>query len=139
MSHFYAVIQGNRGEATRMGSKLSGLRSNTAGWGGCISVYVYERDGQDHYNVSLVPWSGSGGESRVIAEGPLDANAPEFITRGAALGSRDLKTSLAAVVALLRKMVNDWPQAFEDEHISCGDDAVDALFAYVREAKEILK
>ena len=90
MSHFYATIQGHCGEATRMGTARSGMYSNTAGWKGCISVHLWESsraehdDCPDRYTVSLVPWHGSGGLSRVIAEGPLDARATEIITRGAA-------------------------------------------------------
>ncbi len=91
MSHFYATIHGNRSQATRMGTPRSGMHSNTAGWKGCISVNIGESKGKDFYTVSLTPWGGSGGQSRVIAEGPLDANADEFITRGAAMGSRDLE------------------------------------------------
>ncbi len=87
MSHFYATISGHRGLATRQGTKNSGMHSQTAGWRGCISVYAYEQDGEDCYRVSLEPWQGSGGQSRMIAEGPLDANADEFITSGAAMGS----------------------------------------------------
>ena len=74
----------------------------------------------------------------MIAEGPLDANAPEFITRGAALKPRldDLMTT-----QLLRKMVNDWPQVFaedDDEQYMNGGDAVQELCDYVREAKALL-
>ena len=91
MSHFYGTVSGSRGMATRMGSKNSGLRVNAAGWGGSIRVQLCEDHGKDTYTVSLVPWQSSGGQSRVIAEGPLDANADEFITRSAAMGSRDLE------------------------------------------------
>lgn len=102
MSHFYGTVSGSRGMATRMGSKTSGLRVNAAGWGGSINVQLQEDYGKDTYTVSLVPWQGSGGQSRVIAEGPLDTNADEFITRGAVLGSRDLDMlqALAACEAI---------------------------------------
>lgn len=136
MSHFYATIRGHRGEATRQGTARSGMYSNTAGWKGSISVYLWESsraehdDCPDRYTVSLVPWSSSGGESRVIAEGPLDANAPDFITRGAAMGSRDLDT-----LALLQKMVNDWPQEFFGEDM---DGVGPALEGYIRTAKELI-
>ena len=85
MSHFYAIIRGNRGEATRMGGKSSGLYVNAAGWGGCVNTQLWHDKGKDYYRVSLIPWHGCRGSSRVIAEGPLDASAPEFITRGAAM------------------------------------------------------
>ena len=92
MSHFYATIRGHRGEATRQGTTRSGMYVNAAGWKGAINIIInYDKEKNiDTYLVSLVPWQGSRGESRVIAEGPLDASAPEFITRGAALGSMAL-------------------------------------------------
>ena len=39
MGHFYANIQGNRGEATRMGTKESGIGGHIRGWhvGGSVS------------------------------------------------------------------------------------------------------
>ena len=85
MSHFYAIIRGHRGEATRMGHKSSGMYSNTAGWKGAISVRVWydnEKD-EDRYAVALTPWHGSDGYSRVIAAGPLDASAPDAVNGGA--------------------------------------------------------
>ncbi len=41
MAHFYAEIQGNRGEATRMGSKESGIRGHIRGWhvGGSVNCH----------------------------------------------------------------------------------------------------
>ena len=87
MSHFYANIRGYRGEATRMGTKSSGMYSNVAGWKGAISVRIWydnEKD-EDRYEVNHTPWygSGSGGKSRTIATGPLDATAPDPINGGA--------------------------------------------------------
>ena len=84
MSHFYANIRGHRGEATRMGTKSSGMYSNTAGWKGAISVYVWydnEKD-EDRYRVQLNTWQGSRGRNRVIASGPLDATASDPIDGG---------------------------------------------------------
>ena len=36
MSHFYSKIQGNRGEATRCGTKDSGVTATAASWTGAI-------------------------------------------------------------------------------------------------------
>lgn len=76
MSHFYGTIQGNRGQATRCGGKGSGLTTQAAGWGGAIRTDVWhdEATGRDYYRVMLTPWHSSGGTSRVIAEGFLEAN-----------------------------------------------------------------
>ena len=38
MAQFYAEIQGNRGEATRMGSKASGIRGHIRGWDNGVRV-----------------------------------------------------------------------------------------------------
>lgn len=32
MSHFYSIIQGHRGEATRTGTKSSGIKASAFGW-----------------------------------------------------------------------------------------------------------
>ena len=74
MSHFYGTLQGSRGEATRCGTKNSGLTTCAAGWSGAISVYISEVNGVDHYTVDLIPWQNSGGRSTRLAEGILDSN-----------------------------------------------------------------
>ncbi len=47
MSHFYGRIQGNRGEATRSGTKGSGYHATAAIWSGYIvtSLWFNERTG----------------------------------------------------------------------------------------------
>ena len=47
MSHFYSVIQGSRGPATRCGDKHGGVYATAAGWGGAITTRLYHRDGED--------------------------------------------------------------------------------------------
>jgi hypothetical protein len=69
MAHFYGTVQGNRGEATRCGSKR-GLETWAAGWGGAIRVQVYHQDGQDYVRVTKQPWHGMG-KFEVIYEGLL--------------------------------------------------------------------
>ena len=62
MSHFYGMLQGNRGEATRMGSKASGITTHTASWEGAIRVHAYHNEdtGEDMVLVKMVPWKGNG-------------------------------------------------------------------------------
>ena len=81
MAHFYSSIQGQRGEATRLGSASSGITTVAAGWAGAIKVHVHfdETTGLDMYEVRLTPWEGSGGQSYVIASGVLDANVNPLI------------------------------------------------------------
>ena len=70
MSRFYGSVKGNRGEATRGGSKYSGYTSYCAGWGGGIEVRLwYDPEvGKDHYTVCQVAHEGKGIE-REIARG----------------------------------------------------------------------
>lgn len=72
MSHFYGVLQGNRGQTTRCGSKLSGIHTTAASWSGAIDVDVYYDDekGKDVYIVVQRPWKGRG-VSKVIASGVI--------------------------------------------------------------------
>ena len=41
MSHFYGTLQGNRGEATRCGTKNSGLVTYAASWSGAIRTHLW--------------------------------------------------------------------------------------------------
>jgi len=62
MSHFYGRLQGNKGEATRCGTKASGLRVDAASWKGAICVKVWHEDetGEDWYRIERIPWQGTG-------------------------------------------------------------------------------
>ena len=54
MSHFYGSIKGNRGPATRGGSKNSGIVSHTKGWNSGIRVTGYVNDnGDDEFKVEI--------------------------------------------------------------------------------------
>jgi hypothetical protein len=60
MAHFYSEIQGNRGEATRMGTECSGIRGHVRGWSSGIKVLGHiDEGGVDVFDVFLT--SGSGG------------------------------------------------------------------------------
>ena len=72
MSHFYGVLSGLHKEVTRTGTRASGVCTQVAGWHGAIQVKVFERDGVDYFEVSLIPWQGSGGSSRQLAYGVLE-------------------------------------------------------------------
>ena len=60
MARFYANIQGNRGEATRMGTTASGIGGHIRGWnvGGRVELHVNE-SGEDEVWIWLT--SGSNG------------------------------------------------------------------------------
>lgn len=61
MSHFYGVLQGDRGDVTRRGTKESGLRTTAASWAGAVVVELYvDAAGRDCYSVGQIPWHGRG-------------------------------------------------------------------------------
>lgn len=72
MAHFYGTLQGARGEATRGGSKQSGIETYTASWEGAVNVRLwYDKDANaDMAEVSLVKWHGRGA-SHVLYHGPV--------------------------------------------------------------------
>ena len=51
MSHFYADIRGNKGEATRCGTKNSGIQANIRGWNTGVKIYLYHENGKDRIEV----------------------------------------------------------------------------------------
>jgi hypothetical protein len=68
MAHFYASIQGNRGEATRMGSKDSGITGHIRGWNVGARVNIDHVDGVDVVRVYRTTGSNARGSSELIAE-----------------------------------------------------------------------
>jgi hypothetical protein len=62
MSKFYASIQGNRGEATRMGTDKSGITGHIRGWHFGVNVKGFVgRDGEDCFHVYLTHGSTGNG------------------------------------------------------------------------------
>ena len=76
MSHFYGTVRGqSSGEATRRGSKNSGLRVADASWQGAVYVYLFhdEGTGKDCYRVELGPWKGNGrSNTQILVSGEID-------------------------------------------------------------------
>jgi hypothetical protein len=61
MSHFYGTLQGSRGEATRCGTKNSGMEAIAASWKGAIVTDLFiDSQGRDCYVVRQIPWHGVG-------------------------------------------------------------------------------
>jgi hypothetical protein len=67
MSHFYASIKGSRGEATRCGTKASGIRGHVRGWkiGAEVSCHV-DGLGEDICHVYVTQGSLGGSWDRHI-------------------------------------------------------------------------
>jgi len=70
MAHFYGEVEGGRGEATRLGTRNSGLRTLAASWQGSVTVRLYARDGCDMARVELAPHRGKGAD-RLLYDGPV--------------------------------------------------------------------
>lgn len=70
MAHFYGLIQGSRGQVTRLGTKKSGLGLIAASWEGAIRVTLFEQDGTDHARIECIPWEGAG-TKRTLYSGPV--------------------------------------------------------------------
>lgn len=69
MAHFYASIQGNRGEATRLGTPSSGIGGHIRGWNvGCKVECYIGADEKDHVRVVLTSGSNGYGHSRVLGD-----------------------------------------------------------------------
>lgn len=81
MSHFYANIHGNKGEATRCGTKGSGMVSHTRGWTigakvvcdhshstGLDTIYISVTNGSNGYQSRLLAWITEGDNQVHIAE-----------------------------------------------------------------------
>lgn len=70
MSHFYGRIQGSRGEATRCGTKSSGLTVSANGWniGASITLSYDDETGLDTIRI-------------IINKGSNDSSAIEIIER----------------------------------------------------------
>ena len=68
MSRFYAEIQGNRGPATRCGSKSSGVWSHTRGWNVGVKVYCHvNEDGEDEIHVYRTSGSNGSGHDELLS------------------------------------------------------------------------
>ncbi len=63
MSKFYGDLQGSRGEATRCGTKQSGIRSHVRGWHVGIRATVDDRLAGDTVHVYATSGSSNNGTS----------------------------------------------------------------------------
>jgi hypothetical protein len=70
MAHFYGTAEGNRGKATRCGSKNSGMVTYCASWKGAVKCTAYDNNGVDWIRVEQTPWQGVG-VHKLLYEGPI--------------------------------------------------------------------
>ena len=72
MASLYSSIQGCRGEATRCGSKSSGVRASVQSWQGSLISYM-DLDDNDNPIITLKTSDGSSGYgSETIFSGSLE-------------------------------------------------------------------
>ena len=66
MAQFYADIQGNRGESTRMGTKKSGIKGHIRGWnvGARVWMRFNEETQEDECTIDLTSGSGYGNSEK---------------------------------------------------------------------------
>ncbi len=68
MAQFRATIQGNRGEASRLGTKNSGLDADVNGWNVGCRVAMTHESGVDVIRIYRTSGSNASETSRLIAE-----------------------------------------------------------------------
>ena len=71
MSAFYGMVQGNRGAATRGGSRASGFKSTVQSWDGSI-VTEMSYDKEDNLMVTVSYNTGSAPYGTTIFHGTFD-------------------------------------------------------------------
>ena len=73
MSHFYASIQGTRGEATRCGDKNNGIRGHIRGWDIGVNVHGGHNDVHgDIFTVSITSGSNRSGKDLFLGKWKLN-------------------------------------------------------------------
>ena len=68
MSHFYASIQGNRGEVTRQGSKESGIEGHVRGWTVGAHISCNHENEEDVVRVYATHGSSEGGTTKFMGK-----------------------------------------------------------------------
>ena len=72
MAQFYASIQGNRGEATRMGTKASGIEGHIRGWNIDNTILIFEEGQNSTPNQMKLLLTRIGFNSKFFISGDLE-------------------------------------------------------------------
>lgn len=78
MAHFRAVIQGNRGDASRLGSKQSGMVATCNGWDAGVHVVASHENGADTFRVYATSGSNRRSLSRLVGTVRETPDGPVF-------------------------------------------------------------
>jgi len=75
MAHFRATIKGQRGEASRLGSKSQGMRVTVRGWraGLTITARHDEATGEDVFNIASDGGTDNAEQAPIVLDGTIDA------------------------------------------------------------------
>ncbi len=76
MARFYADVQGNRGEGTRMGTPQSGIAGHIRGWDTGVSVRIHAEG--DHDVVRVYRTRGSNRSGDVLLAEWIDNKTATF-------------------------------------------------------------
>ena len=68
MAQYRGTLKGYRGEASRLGSKMSGLKVSANGWETGVQVELYYADGKDHVAVWRTAGSNRRHDAVLVAE-----------------------------------------------------------------------
>ena len=63
MAQYYASIQGNHGEATRMGTKKTGMEAHIRGWNIGVRVYCRWNEETNKDEITVYRTGGSNGRT----------------------------------------------------------------------------
>lgn len=79
MARFIGYVEGNRGEASRLGSADSGIRAQAQGWNVGVKVYGMDANGRDEFRVYATNGSTGGAPDTFIGVVRLnEAGRPTF-------------------------------------------------------------
>ena len=68
MAQFRAIIRGQRGEASRLGSKQSGIVAHVDGWHTGATVRIDHVDGRDRISIYRTGGSNANSTARLVAQ-----------------------------------------------------------------------
>ena len=83
MAQFRATIKGQRGEASRLGTKKSGISAHINGWELGVRVEACDVSGHDVFEVYITSGSNGGAQDQLIAI--LDENGVALYENGVIL------------------------------------------------------
>ena len=78
MAQFQGTVSGSRGEASRLGTKNSGIVTQAKGWNSGVKVYGYVEDGQDKFDIFVTTGSSHKSGTDFIGSVVLVYGEPKF-------------------------------------------------------------